>query len=267
MKHAPSDNHATSRTDTTGLAGLRCVVFDLDGTLYRQPPLRRRMLVELALAPLSGPRRALSTMRILKAFREEREHLRALGQPAESLAELQYSRPAARLGVPVGDVRRVVEDWMFQRPLRHLAPCARPALAPSLERLRAAGLALGVFSDYPVEQKLVALGVQGAFAVRLDATDPAINAFKPHPWGFAVAAERLGCAPAETLYVGDRLDVDVEGAHAAGMHAAWIGRRAAGSAIAHDEHERLALLRLPGISELVDAVLAARLAPALRSRR
>jgi len=241
------------------LAHLRCVVFDLDGTLYLQPRMRRKMLVELALAPLAGPGRALGTMRVLKAFREDREQLRELGRPAEALAELQYTRPAARLGVPVDDVRRAVEDWMFQRPLRHLARCARPALAASLGRLRAAGLELGVFSDYPVEQKLVALGVRDAFTVRLDATDPAINAFKPHPRGFAVAAERLGAAPAETLYVGDRLDVDVTGAHAAGMHAAWIGRKAARSAAAASTpHGGLALLRHSGISELVDAVLSAR---------
>jgi HAD superfamily hydrolase (TIGR01509 family) len=249
------------------LADLRCVVFDLDGTLYRQPPLRRRMLVELALAPLSGPRRALATMRILKAFREEREHLRALGQPAESLAELQYARPAARLGVPIADVRRAVGEWMFQKPLRHLAPCAQPALATSLERLRAAGLALGVFSDYPVEQKLVALGVRDMFDVCLDATDPAVNAFKPHPRGFMVAAERLGCAPAETLFVGDRLDVDVTGARAAGMHTAWIGRAAVEGRDAPGALGDLALLRRPGISEVVEAVLTARQGPALRSPR
>jgi len=241
------------------LAHLRCVLFDLDGTLYLQPPLRRRMLVELALAPLSGPGRALRTTRLLKAFREDREHLRALGRPAEHLAALQYSRPAARLGVPADDVRRAVEDWMFERPLRHLAPCARPALAASLARLAAAGLRLGVFSDYPVEQKLVALGVRDAFAVRLDATDPEVNAFKPHPRGFLVAAERLGVTPAETLYVGDRLDVDVAGAHAAGMHAAWIGREATRSVTrSPGARADLALLRQPGLPELVDAVLAAR---------
>lgn len=251
-------------SNAPSLAHLRGVLFDLDGTLYRQPPLRRRMLVELALAPLSGPRRALHTMRLLKAFREERELLRELGRPSESLAEVQFARPAARLGVPVEDVRRAVEDWMFQRPLRHLAPCAQPGLAASLERLRAAGLALGVFSDYPVEQKLVALGLQGAFAVRLDATNPAINAFKPHPRGFALATERLGIAPHETLYVGDRLDVDVTGAHAAGLHAAWIGPQAARSTATPASNGPLALLRFPGVVELVDAVLAVRAAPALR---
>ncbi len=232
--------------------GVRAVVFDLDGTLYVQPPLRRRMLVELALAPLSGPLRALRTTRLLKAFRREREHLRELGRPNEALEALQYERPAARLGAPPAELRAAVKDWMFERPLRHLAPCARPALPESLRRLQAAGLKLGVFSDYPVAQKLAALGVADFFPVQLDATDARINAFKPHPAGFQVAAELLGVRPAEVLYVGDRLDVDVGGARAAGMHAAWLTRSVAPVPFtsAGDTHAVF-----PGLKELVDAVL------------
>lgn len=241
------------------LASLRAVVFDLDGTLYRQPPLRRRMLVELALAPLAGPTRAWRATRLLRAFRAERERLRELGHPEEPLAQLQYERPAGRLRVDAGELARTVADWMFERPLRHLAPCARPGLRESLERLHAAGLRLGVFSDYPVAAKLAALGVDGYFHVALDATDPDVNAFKPHPRGFEVAAARLGVAPDEALYVGDRRDVDVAGAHAARMHAAWIGRRAARSAPgSRTAPPGLSFLVYAELQELVDAVLAAR---------
>lgn len=238
---------------------LRAVVFDLDGTLYRQAPLRRRMLVELALAPLSGPARALRVTRVLKAFREDRERLRELGRGSEPLATLQYERPAAQLGVTPESVRDAVQHWMFERPLRHLARCARPRLDESLARLARADLCLGVFSDYPVDAKLTALGVRERFTVRFDATDPEVNALKPHPRGFEVAAARLGVAPAETLYVGDRMDVDVLGARAAGMHAAWIGRSATRSARpAIATVEGLTLAVHPGISELVDAILAPR---------
>ena len=200
------------------------VVFDLDGTLYRQSPLRRRMLVELATSPLrSGPLEAVRSMRILKVFRQVREELRELGRPAVSLAELQYRTPAERLGADPGHVRRVVEDWMFDRPLRHLGPCRRPGTLELLEELRASGLRLGVFSDYPPEAKLAALGLKGMFDVTLSAVDSSINAFKPHPRGFEVSAQALGLAPAEVLYVGDRADVDGEGAKAAGMNCSLVG--------------------------------------------
>jgi len=77
-----------------------------------------------------------------------------------------------------------------------------------------------------------------------------------------VAAERLGVAPHEALYVGDRRDVDVAGAHAAGMHAAWIGTSAARSAAAENTADAgpdgLAFLTAGDLSELVDAILVAR---------
>jgi len=235
---------------------LRAVVFDLDGTLYVQPPLRRRMAMELLLAPLFGPRRALRATRNLRAFRNEREGLRHLGRPTESLEALQFSRPAAKLGVAPDALRATVQDWMFERPLRHLLPCARPGLSEQLARLAAAKLALGVFSDYPVDAKLRALGVRDHFSVAFDATDPEVNAFKPHPRGFELAAERLGVAPREALYVGDRVDVDVGGAHAAGMHAAWLVARP--PAVLPEAPAGLALLCYSDLRELVDAILAPR---------
>jgi len=48
-----------------------------------------------------------------------------------------------------------------------------------------------------------------------------IGAWKPDAAAFEIAAARFGMDPAATLYVGDTPDVDVVGAKAAGMLAAW----------------------------------------------
>jgi FMN phosphatase YigB (HAD superfamily) len=48
---------------------------------------------------------------------------------------------------------------------------------------------------------------------------------KPRPEIFEVALRRLGLAPGEALFVGDRADIDVAGAQAIGMPVAWINRR------------------------------------------
>ncbi len=48
---------------------------------------------------------------------------------------------------------------------------------------------------------------------------------KPDPRIFRIAAERLGVAPADAVYVGDSLVRDVAGAHAAGMRAVWLDRK------------------------------------------
>lgn len=201
----------------------RAVLFDLDGTLYEQKPLHRTMLRELALSPLRGPIRAARTLRRLQMFRQVREELRDLGDTAESLDDAQYEVPAERLVDDAQALRETVLEWMHERPLRHLVRAAWPGQRATLEALRDLGLPLGVFSDYPPAKKLQALGIDDLFDVAIAATDPEVNAFKPHPQGFLVGAERLGVAPAEVLYVGDRAEVDALGAAAAGMDCVLVG--------------------------------------------
>lgn len=205
-------------------SAIRAVLLDLDGTLYHQRPLRRRMLVELALSPLTcGPGKTARTFRHLRTFRHVREELRGLGRPDEPLEELQYSRTAERLGDEAQAVRATVLEWMYRRPLRHLAPCLRADVPAFLQAQSERGLELGVFSDYPAPDKLEALGIADRFSLALCATDPEINAFKPHPRGFEHACELWGLKPEQVLYVGDRDEVDGAGARAAGMPVVVLG--------------------------------------------
>jgi FMN phosphatase YigB (HAD superfamily) len=87
------------------------------------------------------------------------------------------------------------------------------------------GIQAGVFSDYPVLGKLRALGLYERISLALCATDPAINAFKPHPQGFLRACAIWGLCPDEVLYVGDRPEVDAVGAAMAGMPCAILSTR------------------------------------------
>ena len=203
----------------------RGVLMDLDGTLYRTRPMRRRMALALGLSPLTSlaPRRSIASIKAIACFRRVREELRELGCPEESLEELQYAKPAGRLGIESADLRATVEEWMHVRPLRYLKPCIWPDLTDFLAQCTSRGTALGVFSDFPVESKLEALGIADSFSLKLCATDPDVNAFKPHPRGFQRACERWDFAPTDVLYVGDRPDVDAEGARAAGMPCAILG--------------------------------------------
>ncbi len=202
------------------LSKIQAVLFDLDGTLYHQVPLRGFMALELATTPMVywSFRRAISIIRMMKKFRSMREELRDLGCPVEqSLLELQYSRPAEAVGVSSMEVEGAVREWMYRRPLKYLALCRRKGVIDFFEKARHRGLRLGVFSDYPVQEKLEALGLLPNVDLMLCATDPEVNAFKPHSRGFLRACEILKLAPHEILYVGDRVDVDAKGAAAAGM--------------------------------------------------
>jgi len=192
--------------------GVRAAIFDVDGTLYDQGRLRRRMALELALHCLRHPS-GVAELRILRAFRSLRERL-AL-EPGEGVEARSFERAANVCGVAPERVRDIVERWMQEAPLRHLRECRYAAVDELFAALRRRGIAIGVFSDYPAEAKLGALGL--AAEVVRSATDPDVDRLKPDPRGLAVVAARLGAAPETCLVIGDRDDRDGEAARRAGM--------------------------------------------------
>jgi len=205
---------------------VRGVLFDVDGTLYHQGPLRLRMALELAALP---PRGSLASARrtwaAIRSFRSVREELRELGAAEAPLARLQFERAAERGGMEVGEVEAVVSEWIFRRPLRYLRRCRRAGIESLLDSLASRAIPAGVFSDYPAREKLEALGLAEKISLVACATDVEINAFKPHPKGFVWSCERWGLDPAQVLYVGDRVEVDALGAANAGMPCAIVSRR------------------------------------------
>jgi putative hydrolase of the HAD superfamily len=96
---------------------------------------------------------------------------------------------------------------------------------PALEALRAAGLRLGIVSNFEewLERLLVHLGVTRFFEVRVISGLEGIE--KPDPAIFQLAMERARVTPAESVYVGDNPELDVEPAAAAGMWAILLDRR------------------------------------------
>ena len=120
--------------------------------------------------------------------------------------------------------------------------------AESLDRLRKAGLKLGVVSnsDGRVEQALQAAGLRQYFDVVIDSA--LIGVEKPDPRIFHAALDALGVAPGEALYVGDLYEVDVVGARAAGLDAVLLGKA---------EHMTELNCRItPSIPDLVDELLS-----------
>jgi len=203
-------------------AAPRALLLDLDGTLYPLGAVRRRMALELlgawAASTLRGaPTSGAQTIRRLRVFRAMREELRGLGRPEEPLQALQYSLPAQALSMGAEALEALVVEWMHERPLKHLSALHLPGLRPFMENARAAGVKLGVFSDYCPGAKLEALGVRDLVDLELAATDAEVNAFKPHPAGFIRACKEWGLEPQEVMFVGDRDELDGEGARAAGM--------------------------------------------------
>jgi putative hydrolase of the HAD superfamily len=96
-----------------------------------------------------------------------------------------------------------------------------------LSELRAAGVTIGLCSnwDWDLETELVDLGLAGAFDLVI--TSARAGARKPHERIYRYALEQLGTDPERVLFVGDTLIADIQGPMRAGMRAAYLHRAGA----------------------------------------
>jgi putative hydrolase of the HAD superfamily len=98
-------------------------------------------------------------------------------------------------------------------------------VVPTLDGLEAAGLALGIVSNFEawLEELLATLGVRERFAVRVISGREGVE--KPDPAIFELALDRLGIEAGNVAYVGDNPAFDLTPARALGMTAVLIDRR------------------------------------------
>jgi putative hydrolase of the HAD superfamily len=102
------------------------------------------------------------------------------------------------------------------------ARCEVEHYADSLEALDrlAARVPLAALSNGNAD--LERIGLMHVFKFQLGAREH--GRAKPDASIFHAACERLGVAPGEVLHVGDDIEMDVVGAHRAGLRACWINR-------------------------------------------
>ncbi|MDP9053636.1 MAG: HAD-IA family hydrolase [Acidobacteriota bacterium] len=205
---------------------IRALLLDLDGTLYDQGKLRRRMLFDLSRSFIAAPLRGYRTARALRAFRQAQETLRLAGVCGD-IGALQSEMACLRTGFDARFVAACVHEWMEQAPLRHLAACMVPGVKELLEFARRAGIRVALCSDYPAARKLESMGLAKYFDEVICAQDPEVASLKPHPGILRIALQRLGVAASEAVYAGDRPDVDGATATAAGIAYINIVHRAA----------------------------------------
>jgi putative hydrolase of the HAD superfamily len=255
MARAPSVQRSPT---STGLPSpfahherIRAVLFDLDGTLYRQQRMRLLMAAELFTLAIRNPLAAPRRLRGLSEYRKAQEWLRHRSTNGinSSAASDQLEMAARRAGLSSAELKSLTTEWMLTRPLKYLPFCRAGGLIALLDFLETRQVHLGVLSDYPAVAKLRALGLANRFPLVLCSTDPDIGAFKPNPRGFLAACHRWGLRPREVLVVGDRPDVDAAGAAAAGMPCIIIGKR---SSSLLNGTERMALTSFERLRSVLD---------------
>jgi len=155
---------------------------------------------------------------------QEAERLRAIDHREVSARErFSYFFPA--LGLDAATLPAGLAEALIEAHRHELAKAASvPAHhRPLLERL-ARQHCLAVVSNFDYSPTalgiLEAAGVRDLFAAIVVSDE--VGWRKPRPDIFQEALRRTGAEAHGTLFVGDRIDIDVVGAHGVGMDAAWI---------------------------------------------
>jgi HAD superfamily hydrolase (TIGR01549 family) len=195
---------------------LRAVLFDYGGTL--DGPGRHWLPRFLDMYRAAGL--ALPFDRFRGAFDHATQcgyrDARVAGMSLTELIEFHVARQMEHLGVE--------DRALADRVVTEFVRSSRAALAESralLERL-SRHVALGVISNFygNLERILADVGIAPLLTAIVDSARVGVH--KPSPAIFTLAMQRMGCAPAAALYVGDSFEKDVRGARAAGLRTGWI---------------------------------------------
>jgi len=202
------------------LQGISAVGFDLDGTLYPTYRLNIRLLPFL-----------FRHGRLLSALGKARTIIRREQEqsPASVRPDFHDHQAQITAGLLRAQPEQILEkiDSLIYRGWGHHFSNIRlfPHVRETLAELRAAGLKLGLLSDFPPAIKLEKLGLADCWDTVLCSENT--GAIKPAIQPFTELAKALGCPPEQILYVGNSRRYDAAGGRRAGMKTALITRRRA----------------------------------------
>lgn len=185
------------------------VIFDLDGTLYQMNFMKLKMTLQLP-----G-----SIGYLKKLFRARSAVRRHRYENRQKLLDAFYLEMATLTGKSNAQVQDWFERRFYQAFIRILAKHGTPreGVVSLLSRLRECGVKTAVVSDFGrVRSRLEALHIDPDLLDVIKCSEEC-GVLKPDPEPFASVARLWNLAPENVLVVGDRDDMDGEGARRAGM--------------------------------------------------
>jgi putative hydrolase of the HAD superfamily len=212
---------------------LKAVLFDLGGTLIHYDSeeadfieLEKRSLAALYRHLVANSQMALPEATFLMAVgsRVEAEWQATIASARGGSIETSIKATLADLGLSLTPTEWQVARQVFYAPV-HQAATPRQGARQTLQVLSERGVALGLLSNTfwaadVHDADLAHFGLLDFLPTRLYSCD--IGRSKPHPEAFEIALAALGVEPNETVYVGDRLETDVEPARRLGLWGVLI---------------------------------------------
>lgn len=180
-------------------------VFDVDGTLYYQNKLRlimgKRLLMYYLLHPLK-----FKDLIIIKNFRSLREN----AKDTNGLFDIT----AKKCNVSVSRVNEVIKKWIYENPIDALIASKDDTLLAIIDKLKANGKTVAIWSDYEADDKLKALKISTDYVYT--AEQERVGELKPSPKGLNLIMSDLNVPKDKTIMIGDRMVKDGEAAKKAG---------------------------------------------------
>ena len=199
-------------TDLRGIEEYAVYVVDMDGTLYFKRPMQIKMALRLMV--YYGLRLyKVKELLILADYRKLRD-LEELSD-REDAEQIITSRLCEKYGYTPKRTRAVIEEWILRRPLDTLRQCADRKLSDFLDRVRAEGKKVFIYSDYPAADKCAALGLHADGIYWPDGKN--IQVLKPAPQGLRYLIMENSLQTTDILFIGDRMEKDGECAKACGV--------------------------------------------------
>ena len=183
------------------------VAFDFDGTLYSFESIKRPFMW-----------RHWYWAKSLRVFLRARQAMRTEDfRGPEDMLQFQDDFITRHLNISSEKARARFEKLMIHGLASALKPQRqRPGLTQFLDRLLAENKKIILISDLPIDEKLQAIGLfDYPWSAKVAADD--IGALKPKAAIFEKALAQANCEASKTIYIGDRVDTDAEGALALGM--------------------------------------------------
>ena len=180
-------------------------VFDVDGTLYYQNKLRlimgKRLFMYYLLHPLK-----FKDLIIIKNFRSLREN----AKDTNGLFDIT----AKKCNVSVSRVNEVIKKWIYENPIDALTASKDDTLLAIIDKLKANGKTVAIWSDYEADDKLKALQLSIDYVYT--AEQERVGELKPSPKGLNLIMSDLNVPKDKTIMIGDRMVKDGEAAKKAG---------------------------------------------------
>jgi HAD superfamily hydrolase (TIGR01549 family) len=191
---------------------IKAVTFDMDGTLYNSARLLIKILPSV-----------IKHRRFIVEFYKIRESLRREGFRGDIRKEVQ-KRLSQKLNIVESDCEYMIDETIYRLFASKIdRRLLFKGVREFIDMLKANNVRLGIISDFPVDEKLLRLGLYfEPWRAVINTED--VGALKPAIEPFNEAARLLEVEPQYVLHIGDRENSDVVGAKRAGFISARIKR-------------------------------------------